>query len=86
MKIQRLIPVYEWCAPNVVDRFGAETVIRKYNFTSSVKDITAARQSHCGGQHGGKGQPGAVKIEGGKHGSSHSQQQGQAIPALIAHG
>ena len=44
MKIQRLIPVYEWCAPNVVDRFGAETVIRKYNFTSTVKDITAARQ------------------------------------------
>lgn len=44
MKIRRLTPVYEWCAPNVVDRFGAETVIRKYNFTSSVKDITAARQ------------------------------------------
>ena len=44
------------------------------------------RQSHCCGQHGGKGQPGAVKIEGGKHGGSHSQQQGQAIPALIAHG
>ncbi len=44
MKIHRLTPVYEWCAPNVVDRFGAETVIRKYNFTSSVKDITAARQ------------------------------------------
>lgn len=44
MKIRRLTPVYEWCAPNIVDRFGVETVIRKYNFTSSVKDITAARR------------------------------------------
>ncbi len=44
MKIHRLSPVYEWCAPNIVDRFGVENVIRKYNFTSSVKDITAARQ------------------------------------------
>lgn len=44
MKIRRLTPVYEWCAPNIVDRFGAEAVIRKYNFTSTVKDITAARQ------------------------------------------
>lgn len=44
MKIRRLTPVYEWCAPNIVDRFGVETVIRKYNFTSNVKDITAARR------------------------------------------
>ena len=43
-KIRRLTPVYEWCAPNIVDRFGVETVIRKYNFTSNVKDITAARR------------------------------------------
>lgn len=44
MKIRRLTPVYEWCAPNIVDRFGVEAVIRKYNFTSSVKDITAVRR------------------------------------------
>ena len=44
MKIRRLTPVYEWCASNIVDRFGVETVIRKYNFTSDVKEITAARR------------------------------------------
>ena len=44
MKIRRLTPVYEWCAPNIVDRFGAEAVIRKYNFTASVQEITAARR------------------------------------------
>ena len=44
MKIRRLTPVYEWCAPNIVDRFGVEAVIRKYNFTSEVKEITAARR------------------------------------------
>jgi hypothetical protein len=43
-KIRRLTPVYEWCASNIVDRFGVETVIRKYNFSSSVQEITAARQ------------------------------------------
>ncbi len=44
MKIRRLTPVYEWCASNIVDRFGVEAVIRKYNFTSDVKEITAERQ------------------------------------------
>ena len=44
MKIRRLTPVYEWCASNIVDRFGVETVIRKYNFTSDVKEITATRR------------------------------------------
>jgi hypothetical protein len=43
-KLRRLTPVYEWCASNIVDRFGVETVIRKYNFTSNVQEITAARQ------------------------------------------
>lgn len=44
MKLRRLTPVYEWCAENIVDRFGVETVIRKYNFSSNVKEITAARR------------------------------------------
>jgi hypothetical protein len=43
-KIRRLTPIYEWCAENIVDRFGAETVIRKYNFSSSIQEITATRQ------------------------------------------
>ncbi|MDD6024165.1 MAG: O-antigen ligase family protein [Oscillospiraceae bacterium] len=42
--IRRLTPVYEWCAENIVDRFGVERVIRKYNFSSDVANITAARQ------------------------------------------
>ena len=42
--IRRLTPVYEWCAENIVDRFGVERVIRKYNFSSDVTNITATRQ------------------------------------------
>lgn len=44
VKILRLTPVYEWCAANIVDRFGVEAVIRKYNFSSSVQEITAVRR------------------------------------------
>lgn len=43
-RIRILAPVYEWCASNIVDRFGVEAVIRKYNFSSNVQEITAVRQ------------------------------------------
>lgn len=43
-KIKRLTPLYEWCAANITERFGAEAVIRKYNFSSNVQEITAVRQ------------------------------------------
>lgn len=43
-RIRILTPVYEWCASNIVDRFGVEAVIRKYNFSSDVQEITAVRQ------------------------------------------
>lgn len=43
-KILRLTPVYEWCASNIVDRFGVEAVMKKYNYSSSVQEITAVRR------------------------------------------
>ncbi len=43
-KLRILTPVYEWCASNIVERFGVEAVIRKYNFSSNVQEITAVRQ------------------------------------------
>lgn len=44
IKIRMLTPLYEWCATNFVDRFGAETVIRRYDFSTSVQEITAVRR------------------------------------------